>query len=80
MIPTMLLLVRLIDLYSLIVIVAVIISWLGLPPYHPAVRLAERLTEPVLRPIRNVLPPMGGLDFSPLILLVGLQFVKTILV
>ena len=38
------------------------------------------LTEPVLRPIRHVLPPMGGLDLSPMVLLIGLQLLKNLLV
>lgn len=68
------LLIRLIDLYSLIVIAAVVVSWTNLPREHPAVRFLDRLTEPLLAPIRKVLPPMGGIDFSPLVLLIGLRF------
>jgi YggT family protein len=67
------LLLRLIDLYSLIVFAAVVASWTNVPREHPAVRLLHRLTEPVLAPIRKVLPPMGGMDFSPLVLLIGLR-------
>ena len=67
------LLIRLIDVYSLIIVAAVVVSWTNVPPDHPAVRLLHRLTEPVLAPIRKVLPPMGGMDFSPLVLLIGLR-------
>lgn len=66
-------LIRLIDLYSLVVVAAVVISWLNVPREHPAVRLLHRLTEPVLAPIRKVLPPMGGVDISPLVLLISLR-------
>ena len=66
------LLIRLIDLYSLIVFAAVVVSWTNVPREHPAVRFLDRLTEPLLGPIRRVLPPMGGIDFSPLVLLIGL--------
>ena len=65
-----------IDLYSLIVFVAVILSWVQLPDNNPVVRFVNSLTEPLLRPIRRALPSMGGLDFSPIILLVGLQMLK----
>ena len=65
-----------IDLYSLIVFVAVILSWLQLPYDSPVVQFVNSLTEPLLRPIRRALPSMGGLDFSPMILLVGLQMLK----
>ena len=65
-----------IDLCSLIVFVAVILSWLQLPYDSPVVQFVNSLTEPLLRPIRRALPSMGGLDFSPMILLVGLQMLK----
>jgi YggT family protein len=74
------LLARLIDLYSLIVLGAVIVSWVQLPPYHPVVKLLNTLTEPALAPIRKVIPPMGGLDITPMLLLILLQLIKGILV
>jgi YggT family protein len=70
---------QLIDLYSLIVLGSVIISWLQLPPTHPVATFLGVMTDPLLAPIRRVLPPMGGLDFSPLVLLVGLQFLRGLL-
>ena len=70
------LLARLIDLYSLVVLVAVILSWVPLDRRNPLVTVTHALTDPVLAPIRNVLPPMGGLDLSPMVLLVGLQLLK----
>ncbi len=72
------LLIRLIDAYSLIVVAAVVVSWTNVPREHPAVRLLHRLTEPVLAPIRKVLPPMGGVDFSPLVLLIGLRVLTSL--
>jgi YggT family protein len=73
------LLARLIDLYSLIVLASVILSWVRLPPDNPLVRVTEALTEPILSRIRKVLPDMGGLDFSPMVLLVALRFLRGIL-
>ena len=70
------LLYQLLDLYSVIVLVAVIASWVQLPPSNPIGRIIYGLTEPLLRPIRRVLPPMGGIDFSPVALLVIVQLVK----
>ena len=72
-------LAKLIDFYSLVVLVAVITSWIQLPPRHPVVQFTRMLVEPALAPIRKILPPMGGLDFSPLILLFGLQALKGLL-
>ena len=73
------LLIELLDIYSLIVFGAVIISWIQLPPTNPVVRFLHTATEPVLAPIRRVLPDMGGLDFSPLVLLIGLRLLRGLL-
>ena len=67
------------DLYSLVVLVAVILSWVQLSPDHPLVRFTEKLTEPVLSRIRSVLPAFGGMDFSAMILLFGLRVVRSFL-
>ncbi len=72
------LLIQLIDVYSLIVVAGVVVSWTNVPREHPAVRLRHRLTEPVLAPIRKVLPAMGGMDFSPLVLLIGLRMLASL--
>ena len=69
----------LIDLYSLIVLAAVIMSWVAADRRNPLVRTLNALTEPVLAPIRRVLPPMGGLDLSPMVLLIALQLLKRLL-
>ena len=66
----------LIDLYSLVVIGAVIVSWMRLPPSHLIAGVIYTLTEPALAPIRRTLPAMGGLDFSPMVLLLGLQLLS----
>ena len=67
---------QIIDLYSLIVFVAVVMSWMQLPPSNPIAQVVHTLTEPVLGPLRRALPSMGGLDFSPMVLLVGLQMLR----
>ena len=73
------LIIRLINLYSLIVLVAVILSWVRVDRRNPLVRIVAGLTDPVLEPIRRVLPPTGGLDLSPMVLLIGLQLLKNLL-
>jgi YggT family protein len=72
-------LAELIDLYSLVVLVAVILSWVPLDRRNPLVTITQSLTEPALAPIRKVLPPMGGLDLSPMVLLIALQILKGLL-
>jgi YggT family protein len=73
------LLIRLINLYSLVVLVAVILSWGRADRRTPFVQVVDRLTRPALDPIRRVLPPIGGLDFSPMVLLLALQMLKSLL-
>lgn len=73
------LLYKLIDLYTYVVLAAVVISWIDLPRDNPVVKVLDALTEPLLKPIRNVLPASGGIDFSPLVLLLGLQFLGRLL-
>ncbi len=70
---------RLIDLYSLIIIGAVVVSWIDVPRDHPAVRLLHRATDPVLTPVRRALPKTWGIDLSPLVVLVGLQLLGSLL-
>jgi len=66
----------LIDVYSLLVLVAVILSWIQVGEDNPLRRVTDVTVEPVLARIRKVLPAMGGLDFSPLLLLFGLRFLR----
>jgi YggT family protein len=61
------------------VLVAVILSWIRLDPRNPLAMIVHSLTERVLRPIHQALPPMGGLDLSPMVLLLGLQVLKSLL-
>jgi YggT family protein len=70
------LLARLFDLYSYVVLASVILSWVQLPPDNPFVKIISALTEPVLAPIRRVLPAVAGMDFSPVVLLVGLSLIR----
>jgi YggT family protein len=75
----MMILALLIDGYTFIVFVAVILSWFRLSPDNPVVRVTSALTEPVLEPIRKILPGAGGFDFSPMVLLLGLQLLRRLL-
>ncbi len=76
----------LITLYTYIVIAVVIVSWLMafgvVNPYNPMVRsiwqALNAVTEPLLAPIRNAMPNMGGLDISPVILLLACYFIQSV--
>ncbi len=66
--------------YIWIVIARAIISWINPDPYNPIVRFLVQVTDPVLYKIRRYLPPMAGLDLSPLILILAVVFLQTFLV
>lgn len=67
-------------IYSFIVIAAALISWVNPDPYNPIVRFLYRATEPVLRPIRKLVPLRLPIDISPLILLLLIYFSKNFLI
>lgn len=69
----------LLDIYSFIVFGAVIASWVQLPPDSSIGNFLYSMTEPLLGPIRSVLPDLGGIDFSPLVLLFGLRILRAFL-
>lgn len=76
----MIILFYLIRLYELVLIVRIFMSWMRPDPYHPVVQWIRRLTDPVLEPVRRMLPTNAmGIDFSPLIVFILLDFLKRIL-
>jgi len=68
----------LLQLYSYVIIAAALISWVSPDPRNPIVMFLRQVTEPVLGPVRRMLPPWktGGLDISPVIVLIGIQVVE----
>ena len=86
--PIFWVLLTVIDLYTWVVLIGVVLSWLI---HFNIINTSNRLiymvgdftyraTEPVLRPIRNFLPGLGGIDISPVVLIIGLMFVKKVLI
>jgi len=61
-------------LYS--IIIQAILSWVNPDPYNPAVSLLNSITSPVLKHFRNLLPPMGGMDLSPMLAIIVIMFVQ----
>ena len=68
------------NIYSILIIIRVILSWVSLDPRNALVGWVYRLTEPVLGPVRNLLPSLGGIDFSPILVLVGIQLLENLVV
>lgn len=74
-------LVVVLNLFMIIIIARAVLSWVSPDPYNPIVRFIHNVTEPVLHPIRQKIPVnFGGIDFSPIIVLLAIIFLKTFLV
>ncbi|MEN8107858.1 MAG: YggT family protein [Pseudomonadota bacterium] len=69
----------LLNIYLVAIIVQVIISWINPGNYNPVTSLLYSLTNPVLRPIQRLMPPIAGIDLSPLFAIIGLQVLKMLL-
>jgi YggT family protein len=68
------LLVTLLLTYFVLIIARVIVSWIANQTRHPIIPLIFQLTEPVLRPFSKLVPPLGGVDLSPLFALIAVRF------
>ena len=62
-----------------LIIARILLSWFRVDPYNPIIRFLYDITEPILAPIRNLLPPSGMMDLSPLVALVILFVIRTLL-
>jgi YggT family protein len=67
------------EVFVWVVIAASLLSFF-LPPYHPVREALDRIVNPFLEPIRRVLPSAGGLDFSPLVLILAVEFLSRALI
>jgi YggT family protein len=68
------------SLYMYVVIGRAVISWVNPDPYNPIVRFLYQATEPVLSRVRRFLPNLGGIDLSPLIVILAILFIKSFLI
>lgn len=61
---------------SLAILARVLLSWIpNLSPSNPLVRILQQITDPILEPARRIIPPLGGLDISPIVVLLVLDFI-----
>lgn len=75
------LLSALLQLYSFVLLARALMSWIpNLDPYHPAVQFLYQITEPVLEPIRRLVPPLGGMiDISIIVAFLAIMVLQTLL-
>jgi YggT family protein len=66
--------------YFWIIVARAVMSWVNPDPFNPIVQFLYRVTEPVLQPIRRRLPPIGGLDLSPMIVLLAITILDRFLI
>ena len=67
--------------YEFLIFIRVLLSWVSINPNHPLVRILYSLTDPLLKPIQRLIPPIGGtIDISPAVALIVLYIVQRILV
>lgn len=69
----------LVNVYFFAILALIIFSWIAPGSHHPALALLYQLTEPVMAPLRRVLPPMGGLDLSPILAFVAINVAEILL-
>jgi len=66
----------LVNIYFFALLAMIILSWVAAGSRHPAIYLLYQITEPVMAPFRRVLPPMGGLDFSPILVFILINVIQ----
>ena len=72
----------LLNIYWWIILIRALVSWVNPDPYNPIIIFLQRATEPVLEPLRRLVPPerIGGIDLSPLLAMLAILFIRSFLV
>ncbi|MBE7444577.1 MAG: YggT family protein [Planctomycetia bacterium] len=70
---------KLITIYEIALLIRIVLSWVPHNPYNQAIQFLYKITDPVLNPVRRLIPPIRGIDFSPVIVFVCLSFIKQLL-
>lgn len=68
------------NIFLFAVLIRVVLSWVNPDPYNPAVGLITRITDPIMRPAQRALPPISGIDLSPMLVMIGLVLLEMLLV
>lgn len=70
----------LLNIFLFAIIIMVIVSWVNPGSYNPAMGLVNSLVEPVMKPFRKLIPPLGGLDITPIFATLGIMIAKMLLI
>ncbi len=75
-----LLLARVLQIYTFVLLIRILITWIpNLDPHHPIVQLLFQVTDPVLEPARKLIPPIGMIDISPIVVFIALGILQDLL-
>jgi YggT family protein len=67
------------NLLTLAILARALLSWFAISPYHPAVRILDQVTEPILAPLRRYVPPVGMIDITPIVALFLIQVIRQLI-
>ncbi len=70
----------LLNVYLVAIIAVIVLSWIGPQGYNPVVSLIHTLVEPVMRPARRILPPISGIDLSPILVFLAMNLIKILFI
>ncbi|MBK1643262.1 hypothetical protein CKO25_01050 [Thiocapsa imhoffii] len=68
-----------ITIFLFAILIRVVLSWLNPDPYNPAIMLLTRLTDPIMQPAQRLIQPIGGIDLSPMVVIIGLILLEMLL-
>jgi YggT family protein len=64
------------QLLTVLILVRAVLSWIQPDPYHPIVRALRQITDPLLMPIQRIVPPISGIDISPIVALILIEVLR----
>ena len=68
------------QIYTFVLLIRILITWIpNLDPHHPIVQLLFQVTDPVLEPARKLIPPIGMIDISPIVVFIALGILQDLL-
>ena len=74
------LLARLVEIYTFILLIRILMSWIpNLDPSNPIVQMLLQVTDPILEPARRLIPPIGMIDISPIVVFIALSVIRDLL-
>ncbi len=68
------------NVFMVAILIQVVLSWVGQGAYNPLISTLYSLTDPILSPVRRIIPPIGGMDLSPLVVLISIPLIKMLVI